>query len=322
VNPRLPDAVVEFGEAAEKALQAAGGVDLARAAEADPAERRRAGAALEALGATELDPFEDLDSAAAAGELCRAAGRVALPYPVVPVVVGRGRNPLALGGRDASYIDHGDVFPAWTMAEVASTPSGDQRWGAVVGGDRLATKLGPFLTPVVASGPGGSAERSDVDLHLVLTAWLVLGATERALELAVDHVSGRVQFGQTLASFQAVQFQLADVAVAVDGLREMCRFSLWRWWDAPESCRPDSLAARLCALDAARAVMRTCQQLHGAAGVCDEYDVSVIYRHIQPLLRLPFGAERTAEVMADAIAALGFDGLFPHGGPGAVWGRP
>ena len=71
------------------------------------------------------------------------------------------------------------------------------------------------------------------------------------------------------------------------------------------------LALRVHAIDIARAVLRTCQQLHGAAGVCDEYDISVLTRHIQPALRLPFGAERTAAELADAIAADGFVGPVP-----------
>ena len=41
----------------------------------------------------------------------------------------------------------------------------------------------------------------------------------------------------------------------------------------------DALALRVHAIDVARAVLRTCQQLHGAAGVCDEYDISVLTRH-------------------------------------------
>ena len=63
------------------------------------------------------------------------------------------------------------------------------------------------------------------------------------------------------------------------------------------------LALRVHAIDIARAVLRTCQQLHGAAGVCDEYDISVLTRHIQPALRLPFGAERTAAELADGHPA-------------------
>ncbi len=62
----------------------------------------------------------------------------------------------------------------------------------------------------------------------------------------------------------------------------------------------------------ARAVLRTCQQLHGAAGVCDEYDISVLTRMVQPALRLPWSAERTADALADTIRHEGFEGLFEH----------
>jgi len=110
-----------------------------------------------------------------------------------------------------------------------------------------------------------------------------------------------------------VQFQLADAAVSVAGLRELSGFTLWRWQTDRALARADVLALRLHALEVARSVLRTCQQLHGAAGVCDEYDISVLIRLIQPALRLPFGIERTVTELASAIAADGFVGLFPHG---------
>ena len=122
-----------------------------------------------------------------------------------------------------------------------------------------------------------------------------------------------MQFGKPIATFQAVQFQLADAAVAVAGLRELAAFTLWRLTDAPGAALADVLALRLQAVDVARAVLRTCQQLHGAAGVCDEYDISVLTRMVQPALRLPWSAERTAAALAEAIQGDGFEGLFPHG---------
>ncbi|HEV2369689.1 MAG TPA: acyl-CoA dehydrogenase family protein [Acidimicrobiales bacterium] len=325
MNPRLPDTVAEFGAAAEKAFIALGGIDHARAAEADPGRRDKAAGAIEALGVGQLDPFEDLDSAAAAGELARVAGRVVLPYPVASVLAaaepgGDSPCPFAPAGTDL-LVDHGDLFPMWNVAGLHGTIR-----AAAPDGAALGTRLGPFvgrLRPTAANGAVNGVQghrdgRPRLDLHLILTAWLVLGAVERALELAVEHVTGRVQFGQTLSSFQAVQFQLADAAVGVDGLRELCRFALWRWWTESERCRPDSLAVRLHALDVGRAVLRTSQQLHGASGVCDEYDISVLCRHLQPALRLPFGAERAAEELADAVARHGFAGLFDHGGAGSV----
>lgn len=196
-----------------------------------------------------------------------------------------------------------------------TSTGGRARAGA--GGPRLGTRLGPFVATLEPTGPaadGRSGIGARVDMHLTLTAWTVLGCLERALELAVEHVRDRVQFGQPLSAFQAVQFQLADATVVVDGLRELCMFTLWRVVTDSDGSRPDALAARLHALDGARAVLRTCQQLHGAAGLCDEYDVSILCRHVQPALRLPFSAERTADELAAAVDRSGFVGLFPHGG--------
>jgi alkylation response protein AidB-like acyl-CoA dehydrogenase len=176
--------------------------------------------------------------------------------------------------------------------------------------------LGPFVVDLAGAGDGAPVTHEsgiDVRYWLVLTAFQILGAADRAVELASDHVSNRIQFGKPIATFQAVQFMLADAAVAVAGLRELAHFTLWRAATAPEEAGPDVLALRVHAIDVARAVLRTCQQLHGAAGVCDEYDISVITRHIQPALRLPFGAERGAQLLADAIDAQRFAGLFPHG---------
>lgn len=324
MNPTLPAEAAEFGATAERALAGIGAVDAARRAEADPDVRRGPVAStLEALGIDGLDPRADLDTAAAGGELCRAAGRVALPYPVVAVLLRHPSDglPFALVPEDRCRVDHGDLFNRWRVETLAGAA-----WEASPVGARLGSRLGPFVTDLSGPPPAGpppagppsvdvapASAPADVVLHLTLTAWLVLGVVERAIELAVAHVSGRVQFGQPLSAFQAVQFQLADAAVGADGLRELCRFTLWRLFASSEGALADALALRVHALDVARAVLRTTQQLHGAAGVCDEYDISVLVRHVQPALRLPFGAERATAELVNAVARLGFASLFPHG---------
>jgi len=307
VNPLPPEEAAEFGLAASKAFAALGGVDAARRAEEDPALRSTVADTLRALGLEDLDPRADPDALAGAAALCEAAGRAALPYPVASVLLAddHGR-PFAVVPDAAPRVDHGDLFPEW----VVGTGDGSSVL-AGPGGTRLGTVLGPFVTDLepgdAVAGPG------PVDHHLTLTACAVLGTVDRALELAVQHVNGRIQFGKPIASFQAVQFQLADCAVAVAGLRELTHFTLWRLGEDVGTARPDVLALRVHSIDVARQVLRTCQQLHGAAGVCDEYDVSVLARMVQPALRLPWSAERTAEALAGAIDEHGFDGLFPHG---------
>ncbi len=316
MNPVLPDEAVEFGAAAAKAFTALGGVDAARRAEDDPAIRTdEVGAALASLGIDDLDPRADADSLAAASALCEAAGRVALPYPVASVLLrdADGR-PFTVVPDGALRADHGDLAPAWVVA-----PLHGPAQVAGPGGPRLSTRLGPFVVDLLPEGlASGRTAMGDTDgdllLHVALTGAGILGTCDRAVELAVEHVNDRVQFGKPIASFQAVQFQLADAAVAVAGLRELLHFTLWRLDVATDVALADVLALRLQAIDVARAVLRTCQQLHGAAGVCDEYDVSVLARLVQPALRLPWSAERTAHELMAAVEQDGFDGLFAHGG--------
>jgi hypothetical protein len=310
VNPELPDEARALGEAAASAFAALGGVDAARRAELDPTLRRRDVApVLTGLGVDDLDPRADPVALAAAAALCEAAGRVALPYPVAAALVrdADGR-PTAAVPADRARADHGDLFPEWRVG----TLDGDGGLAAPVGG-RLGSRLGPFVTDLAVTAAGEPPTPADLLLQLTLSAWWVLGALDRVVALAVDHVNGRQQFGKPLAAFQAVQFQLADAAVAVAGLRELAAFTLWRIDVDGADARADVLALRLHALEVARAVLRAGQQLHGAAGVCDEYDVSVLARMTQPALRLPYGVEHTVDALAAAVRAAGFAGLFPHG---------
>jgi len=308
VNPLPPEEATEFGLAASKAFAALGAVDAARRADEDPAFRsKQVAGALDALGLEDLDPRADADALAVAAAVCESAGRAALPYPIASALLADddGR-PFAVVPDGTPKVDHGDLFPEWTV----STGSGSMALARPVR-ERLGTVLGPFVTDVeLGETVGGPAP---IDHHLALTASAVLGVVDRALELAVQHVNGRIQFGKPIANFQAVQFQLADCAVAVAGLRELTNFTLWRIAEDVHTARPDVLALRVHSIDVARQVLRISQQLHGAAGVCDEYDVSVLTRMVQPALRLPWSAERTAAALADAIDEQGFEGLFPHG---------
>ena len=48
----------------------------------------------------------------------------------------------------------------------------------------------------------------------------------------------------------------------------------------------------------------------GAIGFCDEHDLSVLDRHLQPLLRLPASAEVLADRLVPAVSDGDFDALF------------
>lgn len=304
----LPPVADEFAAAAERAVVGMGGVEVARRAEGDPTIRTtEVQAMLEALGVPDIDPRADVDSAAVAGELCRIAGRHVLPFPIVGYVMGRPGEgvPAVLASAPPLRAEHGDLFDQWVVHDLsghvgAATPSGPPL------GDRLA----PFTTDLVRQGPSRPSDLVEVQYLYVLWASYLLGVVERALELAVGHVKDRVQFGRPLAALQSVKFQVADATVAVDGLRELVRFTLWRVASDPGQALADALAVRLQSLEAAQSVLRLAQQLHGAAGLCDEYDISILVRHVQPALRLPLDSDATADLFFDAARDHGFESLF------------
>lgn len=305
MNTALPADVVAFGAAARARFAALGGAELALRAETDDSARSSAGAALEELGAWDVDPRDDEDGLLAAAELCRAAGAVVLPYPLVEQLLSIDGRPLALVDPGRPWIDHGDIDAAWTAADL------DGNAWAVRTAARRPARLGPFVTRAQLLDPADAVSLADIDRHLLLGSWRILGGLDAALALASEHVQVRKQFGQPLAEFQAVRFALADAVVAHRGLDELAKFTIWRLGTATAAAmHADAVALRVHADDVAVKVLRCCHQLFGAIGFCDEHDVSVIDRHVQPLLRLPHSAEALADHLVPAVSANQLESLF------------
>ena len=304
----LPEVATLFAASAERAFSALGGTDAARRAEADPRGRLEVKAALDALGVCDLDPRRDLESAAMAVELVRLAGRCVLPFPVVAYVAARPDDglPVAFACPAPRRVDHGDLFAHWVLHDLDATTT-----AAIPSGPPLGTRLAPFVTDLAQKGESSPSPAGEIELLCLLWAAYLLGVSEYALELAVAHVKSRVQFARPLAELQAVRFSVADATVAVDGLRELVHFTLWRLSRDPGTARADALAALLSAHEVAQPTLRLSQQLHGAAGLCDEYDISVLVRHVQPALRLPVDSDALSEVLFSALGTHGFATLFP-----------
>lgn len=305
MNTDLPQDISDFATVAGKRLTRLGGPPAALRAETDDAIRDAARAALNDVGAFDLDVRSAPDDLLAAAVLCQAAGANALPYPLVEELLAIDGARLALVNPKAPRIDHGDLAGDWVAADLDGNRYRPQP------GARTGAKLGPFLVPATLSAPEGTVPAADVNLHLVLGSWRILGALQQSLRIVTEHVRARVQFGKPLADFQAVRFAVADAAVGVRGLHELAKYTI---------CRPDSLPAqihsadalilRLKAADTARQVMRSSHQLLGALGFCDESDVSVLDRHTQPLMRLPLGTEELALRLMPCVTDGSFETLF------------
>jgi acyl-CoA dehydrogenase len=104
-----------------------------------------------------------------------------------------------------------------------------------------------------------------------------VGIAQAAYEEAVEFAKTRVQFGQPIANFQAIQFKLADMATLIEAARLLYLKSAW----LKEEGRPyyqTSAMAKLFASDVAMRVTREAIQIHGGYGFTEEYPVERHYR--------------------------------------------
>ncbi|RAH38181.1 acyl-CoA dehydrogenase family protein [Halomonas sp. SL1] len=105
-----------------------------------------------------------------------------------------------------------------------------------------------------------------------------LGAAQQALTLSRDYLGERKQFGRELASFQALQFKLADMASELTAARLMVRHAAWRLDQGdPEATAHCAMAKRF-ATDMGFNVCNEALQLHGGYGYIREYPLERLVR--------------------------------------------
>ena len=106
-----------------------------------------------------------------------------------------------------------------------------------------------------------------------------VGIHQRALELAVSYSQERVQFGAPIASNQAIQFKIAQMATELAAARALTHYA----GSAEHTPQAGRLAAQA-KVYASEAANRACQeslQIHGGNGFHDDYEISRLYRDVR-----------------------------------------
>ncbi len=115
-----------------------------------------------------------------------------------------------------------------------------------------------------------------LEVGRISIAALSLSLTQAVLDLAADYAQQRVQFGQPISKFQAVQFKLADIATELEAARWLTyRAASLRDAGAPfqkEAAMAKLKASRVAAWAASEAV-----QIHGGVGYMLESPVARFY---------------------------------------------
>lgn len=119
----------------------------------------------------------------------------------------------------------------------------------------------------------------------------MLGMMTQAFETTLDYMKTRVQFGQTIGSFQALQHRAADIYTELELTRSAVEAALAAIdADAPDAASLVALA-KWRASDTLHLVSRQMIQLHGGIGMTDEHDAGLYMKRAQTL-ETAFGAAR------------------------------
>lgn len=134
------------------------------------------------------------------------------------------------------------------------------------------------------AGEGYALARLMVDRGLAAWTAEAVGAMEALLDLTVDYVNTRKQFGVPLAKFQALQHRLADGLIQLELCRSMACATAMAVEEAPENERRRLVdAAQVLAGRAGRQLGHAAIQLHGGMGMTDECRVGHYVKRLMVL---------------------------------------
>jgi short-chain 2-methylacyl-CoA dehydrogenase len=115
-----------------------------------------------------------------------------------------------------------------------------------------------------------------LEVGRISVAALSLSLTQAVLDLATDYARQRVQFGQPISKFQAVQFKLADIATELEAARWLTyRAAYLR--DTGQAFRKEAAMAKLKASRVATWAASEAVQIHGGLGYMLETPVARFY---------------------------------------------
>ena len=157
-------------------------------------------------------------------------------------------------------------------------------------------------------GEGFKIAMKGLDGGRINIATCSVGAAQGALTQAQQYMQDRKQFGKSIASFQALQFKLADMATELVAARQMVRLAASKLDAGARDATTYCAMAKRFATDAGFTVVNEALQLHGGYGYIREYPLERLLRDA----RVHQILEGTNEIMRVIIARRMLDGDAPE----------
>src|SRR3954454_19307532 len=136
-----------------------------------------------------------------------------------------------------------------------------------------------------------------LDAGRIGIAALAVGLAQGAYEAALNYARERKAFGKTIASFQAIQWKLADAATKIEAAR-LLNYRAAFVKQRGQRTTLESSMAKLYASEIAVRVADDCVQIHGGYGFVKDYPAEKYFRDV----KLTTIGEGTSEIQRLVIA--------------------
>jgi len=136
-----------------------------------------------------------------------------------------------------------------------------------------------------------------LDAGRIGIAALAVGLAQGAYEAALSYARERKAFGKTIASFQAIQWKLADAATKIEAARLLTYRAAYLKERGARTTLQSSMA-KLYASEIAVKVADDCVQIHGGYGFVKDYPAEKYFRDV----KLTTIGEGTSEIQRLVIA--------------------
>lgn len=275
------------------------------------------------LGAMVLGEFGDADQRAILPEV--AAGRAILTAalheadssdPLAPTTsvdangAFTGVKLLVPSGTEADRIlvparaADGSIALGWFSPSGGGVKATAQRESDGLAAASLELTNATPIARLDSNGNGAEILRWLVERAIVARCMMMVGVTERALEMTGAYGRERVQFERPIGSFQAFHQRAADAYIHIESMRLTTWEAAWRIAEGKDATSQVTVA-KYCAAEGGAFASFACQHLHGGIGIDVDYP---LHRYFKWAIQLEheFGSARhQLTKLGRAIAANG-----------------
>ena len=138
---------------------------------------------------------------------------------------------------------------------------------------------------LASSSAAGAALQAALDITLVMAGAEMYGVMGRVLDMSIDYMKTRVQFGKPIGSFQALAHRAVDLHIQRELSSAVLDDAVALFDSAAPAAQLSAMASRVKARcsEAGLRIAREAIQIHGAIGFTDEYDAGLYLKRAMTL---------------------------------------